>query len=62
MLNAMSKLEELQLLSQELNRQVTVMQHCLKLGLLHYDKGNELLGDYYLKLSDEYYTELKGFC
>ena len=58
----MSKIEELQLLSRELNRQVVVMQHCLKLGLLHYDKGNEKQGDYYLSLSDQYYTELKGFC
>jgi hypothetical protein len=62
MLNAMSKIEELQLLSRELNRQIVVMQHCLKLGLLHYDKGNEKQGDYYLNLSDQYYTELKGFC
>lgn len=62
MLNAMSKVEELQLLSKELNRQVVVMQHCLKLGLLHYDKGNEKQGEYYLTLSDQYYTELKGFC
>ena len=62
MLSAMSKLEELQLLSKELNSQIVVMQHCLKLGMLYYDKGNEKQGDFYLSLSDEYYSELKGFC
>jgi hypothetical protein len=40
---------------EEFKRQLMILEHCLLLGMLYYDEGNESRGERYLDLAKQYY-------
>ncbi len=40
---------------EEFKRQLMIMEHCLLLGMLYYDEGNEHRGERYLQLAKQHY-------